>query len=185
MLSSLEPPDTWKWKGEVTSDLGDNCHKVCGRGLIVQSFTGFHSQDAAVTVDGELGQRWCLREHTLLVMTGINHWYTLHFMYITIMYIKGIFKVKCLTCVTNSLLSSSACVTFWNIYAGNTQLEKSTLVMSQRALNGHVCSQVLTPPSDTTLILVPSQTYGRSNNHWLQQKQCIWQGAVNTGLNNP
>lgn len=41
----------------MTSHLCNHGHKVGGRGLVVQIFTGFDSEDAAVPVDGELGER--------------------------------------------------------------------------------------------------------------------------------
>lgn len=41
----------------TTAHLCNHGHKVGGRGLVVQIFTGFDSEDAAVPVDGELGER--------------------------------------------------------------------------------------------------------------------------------
>lgn len=40
----------------VASHLCNHCHKVCGRGLVVQSLTGFDPQDAAVPIDGKFGK---------------------------------------------------------------------------------------------------------------------------------
>lgn len=44
----------------VTSHLRYHCHEVCGGGLVVQSLTGFHSQDTAVPIDGKLDKRRAL-----------------------------------------------------------------------------------------------------------------------------
>lgn len=71
-----------------------------------------------------------------------------HFTLYTIMYFNTILKIKCLTCM--SLLSSSACATFWNICAKTTQLGKSSVVMSERALNGTL-SSCLQPGVDSAL----------------------------------
>ena len=40
----------------ATSHLCNNCHKMCRRGLVVQSLARFDSKDPAVPIDGELGE---------------------------------------------------------------------------------------------------------------------------------
>lgn len=44
-------------KAIATSHLCNDCHKVGGRGLVVQSLTRFNSKDTAVPIDGKLGKR--------------------------------------------------------------------------------------------------------------------------------
>lgn len=58
----------------VTSHLCHHRHKVCGGGLVVQSLTGFHSQDTAVPIDGKLGKSWALivYEATRLAIFGVT-----------------------------------------------------------------------------------------------------------------
>lgn len=80
----------------VTSHLRYHRHKVCGGGLVVQSLTGFHSQDTVVPIDGKLGKRWALIvcEATQLATFGVT---------VNIQTKSSLFQTCCLSVVTLDL----------------------------------------------------------------------------------
>lgn len=62
----------------VTSHLCNHCHKMCWRGLVVQSLAWFDSNDPTVPIDGELGKwggliRWKATESAWIRITADTH----------------------------------------------------------------------------------------------------------------